>query len=354
MRIEDETRGDIDGRLVNLRGEILQIGNAYNNQRELIFRYAKDNHIATLPIQHPDSWFLSNIPHGQPVELTGIIILTQAPRKGEYRTPFPNDFRLLLRNEDDIRLLPGGPWLTPGRRAGLQSAGILLIFLLAATITVMRYRIVRQRQQRREADLLQEERKRIAADLHDSLEQDITASDMQMRTALMALKAVPEEAADCIHSALYTIAAARIDLRNSLWNLQSNAGVQKSFTDAMAEISKRFDRPGKLKVVCTLDPAAAYLHEYQSVHLLAIISEAITNAVKHGNASHITIATIPTGITITDNGSGFDPQQLAAASDAGHFGIINMQERAAKINATVHIVSTRGQGTTVSIRFANE
>ena len=171
---------------------------------------------------------------------------------------------------------------------------------------------------------------------------------------MMAFKVAPEESVDCIRSALQTIAAARCDLRNSLWNLHSNAGVRKSFADAMAEISKRFDRPGKLKVICALDPAAAYLHEYQSVHLIAIVSEAITNAVKHGNASRITIATMPTGITIMDDGCGFDPQQLASASEAGRFGIINMQERAAKINATVHIESTQGQGTTVSIRFANE
>jgi len=353
LRIEHENKEDLDGRLVAVRGELLQIGEGVNKQRELVFRYAKGNRLAILPIQHPESPFLSNIPRNQPVELTGIIILTQSPLKGKYRTPFPNSFRLLLRSEADIRLLPGGPWLTPNRRSGLQGAGILLILLLAATIAVMRYRIVRQRQQRREADLLQEERKRIAADLHDSLEQDITASDMQMRTALMALKAVPEEAADCIHSALYTIAAARIDLRNSLWNLQSNAGIQKSFADAMAEISKRFDRPGKLEVVCALDPAAAYLREYQSVHLLAIISEAITNAVKHGNASRITIATMQDGITITDDGCGFDPQQLASASENGHFGLISMRDRATKIGATLLIESTPCQGTTVSLRFAN-
>jgi len=87
--------------------------------------------------------------------------------------------------------------------------------------------------------------------------------------------------------------------------------------------------------------------------LIAIVSEAITNAVKHGNASRITIATTPTGITITDDGSGFDPQQLASASEKGHFGFVNMRERATKINATVHIESALGQGTTVSIRFAN-
>ena len=353
MGIEHKNKEDMDGRLVSMQGKIIQIGEGFNNQRELVFSSAKGNCKATLPIQHPDSRFLSNIPSGQPVELTGIIILTQTPRKGEYRTPFPNSFRLLLRNEDDIRLLPDGPWLTPDRRAGLQSAGVLLILLLAAMMAVMRYRIVRERQRRREANLLQEERKRIAADLHDSLEQDITASDMQMRTAMMAFKVAPEEAADCIRSALQTIAAARCDLRNSLWNLHSNAVVRKSFADAMAEISKRFDRPGKLEIVCALDPAAAYLHEYQSVHLIAIVSEAITNAVKHGNASRITLSATQAGITVTDNGSGFDPQQLATASENGHFGFVNMRERATKINATVHIESALGQGTTVSLRFAN-
>jgi len=83
-----------------------------------------------------------------------------------------------------------------------------------------------------------------------------------------------------------------------------------------------------------------------------IAKEAVTNALKHANASQITLhlSSIPTLITlrIIDNGRGFDPS-AETHGKPGHFGCIGIRERCRKIHAEAEWQSQPGQGTSVIV-----
>lgn len=91
--------------------------------------------------------------------------------------------------------------------------------------------------------------------------------------------------------------------------------------------------------------------------------EAVTNAIHHANATSIDVRAWKKGQTvcliISDDGCGFDTDshvasQSNAASDSNGLGLIGLKERATMIGASVTVDSTRGVGTTVSIRIDNQ
>jgi signal transduction histidine kinase len=83
--------------------------------------------------------------------------------------------------------------------------------------------------------------------------------------------------------------------------------------------------------------------------LFGIGREALTNVVKHAQASRATVRveerTGHVRVEIQDDGNGFDPTESAA----GHYGLESMRSRAAEIDASLSIASTRGEGTLVRI-----
>jgi signal transduction histidine kinase len=89
-------------------------------------------------------------------------------------------------------------------------------------------------------------------------------------------------------------------------------------------------------------------------HLLRIAQEAMTNAVKHGAARRVqfdlTYAPERIELKITDEGRGFEPDGTSA-TEAGHFGLLGMRERANKIGGVLNISSSPGQGTTVTVHL---
>lgn len=76
----------------------------------------------------------------------------------------------------------------------------------------------------------------------------------------------------------------------------------------------------------------------QNLHLARIVQEAITNVIKHANASVITIASNATSVTISDNGSGFDMAKLSGQQ--GNHGIAGMRRRAEQIGAVLEMNSS--------------
>ncbi|HXC99059.1 MAG TPA: sensor histidine kinase, partial [Verrucomicrobiae bacterium] len=87
-------------------------------------------------------------------------------------------------------------------------------------------------------------------------------------------------------------------------------------------------------------------------HLLRIGQEATTNALKHSGASHIRLELRydqnSVQLAVSDDGCGFDAQS-AAPSDAGHFGLLGMRERAEKIGGRLKITSDARTGTVVEV-----
>lgn len=142
------------------------------------------------------------------------------------------------------------------------------------------------------------------------------------------------------------------DARQSIWDLRSPALDRRELSIALHDVAARAiqDTRVELEVKTVGTPRQASSKVENA--LLRIGQEAMTNAVRHGHPTRIEaeLRFAPDTVTLRvhDNGSGFDVERLRAHSN-GHYGLINMQERADDIEAEFTVSSAEGNGTTVEV-----
>ena len=205
--------------------------------------------------------------------------------------------------------------------------------------------------QRRSAERAEQERQRIARDLHDSVSQTLfslglhagIAKHEASRAELASGSALPEAIAEM--SALAQ--AALLEMRASIFDLRGGAVAEQGLVTALlahgAALTVRHD----VRVTVTGPEDRLPLSPRTEELLYRIGQEAITNAVKHSGSEAVAAQVSAAGglvtLTVCDQGSGFDPD----SPYSGHLGLGLMRSRAAETGGTVAVTSTPGSGTTV-------
>ncbi|AUJ80657.1 nitrate/nitrite two-component system sensor histidine kinase NarQ [Enterobacter cancerogenus] len=200
--------------------------------------------------------------------------------------------------------------------------------------------------------LLMEERATIARELHDSLAQVLS----YLRIQLTLLKhAVPEENAPAqtiiadfsreLNNAWQQLRELLTTFRLTLNHANLPAALQESLDGLQSQTQ------AKLTLDCRLSSLA--LDAQKQVHLLQIVREAVLNAIKHAEASEITVSCITAAdgthtVTIRDNGIGIGE----ASEPPGHYGLNIMRERAGRLGGTLSFSQPPNGGTQVSVRFS--
>jgi signal transduction histidine kinase/ligand-binding sensor domain-containing protein len=198
----------------------------------------------------------------------------------------------------------------------------------------------------------EEERQRIAVDLHDTLLQGLTGIGLKLHVIAKnaeqcaadvqnQLQAVIEQSDHCLDEA-----------RRSVWKLRPGSSNRSAnFSDVLAA-SARSRLPDDVVLDFSVRGDSRPLSSAIEDNLLRICMEAVSNAVKHARASqiHIELEFTPQTVRarVRDNGRGFDAQN-SAASKEGHFGLAAMRERARSIGGIVSIESQPGHGVEVIV-----
>ncbi|MGN5733294.1 GAF domain-containing protein [Arthrobacter psychrochitiniphilus] len=185
------------------------------------------------------------------------------------------------------------------------------------------------------------DRDRIARDLHDVVIQRLFAAGLSVqslqrfitdKTASKRIRAVTTELDETIR-----------DLRNTIYSLRVSAGETELLSDLILRAVRNAARPlafaPRLNLAGPIDSA---ISEETAKHLLAVLSEGLSNAVRHSDAGAIEVSVDVVGetvtITIDDDGVGLGiPGQRS--------GLSNMEQRAKILNGTFEIGSTNGRGT---------
>lgn len=189
---------------------------------------------------------------------------------------------------------------------------------------------------------------RLGHDLHDGIIQSLYASGLTIESARKLAATDPAEADRQLTQCLQNLNASIRDVRNYITGLAPEtlrrAGFSQALESHVTELSAgrtvRFD----LKFD---DEAIARLTPEQSTEALQVAREAISNSLRHGGASFVTVRVHQSdreiGLLVADNGIGFDS---ARQEGPGH-GLGNMQKRARRVGASVRIESQPGHGTRV-------
>lgn len=195
-----------------------------------------------------------------------------------------------------------------------------------------------------------QERTRIARDLHDRLGQWLTYISMELEHIIGE---VPESTSlEALHG---TVQTAIDELRETLRQLRTKVSDAESLAVVGKAMAERFtDRTGIQTVFSVPNPDQSLRVNVEN-ELLRILQESLNNVEKHAKPNKVDITyTVDDGtgeLVITDDGKGFDTS--GAIRDTS-YGLMGMRERADVIGATLQIESQRGVGTTIRVRATNE
>jgi len=238
----------------------------------------------------------------------------------------------------------------PGRRLELDTEmpGMTTdIQRLAGTFNRMLERLERERRRSGEMVLQaqEEERKRIARDLHDEVNQALTA--LLLRIEAVAQDA-PEELQDELAETKRIANQAMSELLDLARQLRPTALDDHGLVAALRTHVREQDRHEGASATFFADPAIGVLPPDVQVVIYRVAQEALVNAARHSGATRIEVNLEchpgSVALVVTDNGSGF-----AFAEEGKGLGLSGMRERALLVGGKLEIDSRPGKGTTVRL-----
>ncbi len=196
----------------------------------------------------------------------------------------------------------------------------------------------------------EDERRRIARDLHDQVGQILTALKISLRSLAKRTVVPPESLAQPVMLVDEVLSHTRSLTQSLHPHVLENLGLEA----AVRSLLERYVKPGGQNFKLSTPDALGRSKPSHELVAYRIIQESITNAMRHANAQSLEIVLDMKGdtacITIQDDGKGFDstaPQVDRRRSPA--LGIASMRERVEEVGGELSISSQLGQGTVVNI-----
>ena len=357
---------DYDHLLIRVEGRLLAVQrDASDNGRRLVL---DSGGLATMADLGGDATVLDALTVGSRVAVTGVAVMQydRGEMIADYVAPLRMDLR--LRTPQDVRVLQAAPWWTPARLA--IAIGVLGAVLIAAVGWIVSLRrSLRLRTTRleevmrlhRDAELeyqaVHQERRRLAADMHDGLQQLLAGASFRLEAANARLAGADPGVAEQLSAARDALLRTQNGLRDCLWGLrhvdQAEDGPRQfaGLLERAAAAMEHWPR-GALTVVIAGEPYALSRHVMGS--LLLLMQEAVGNAFKHGAAKTVRITLYYTpnefAMELVDDGTGFDAAAVSGTND-GHYGLESMRHRMHWLGGDAAITSRPGAGTTVSVHL---
>lgn len=205
--------------------------------------------------------------------------------------------------------------------------------------------------QAREAGV-DEERRRLAAEIHDTIAQGLAG----IITQLQAVSAAEDQGVARRHLERAQALARQSlgEARRSVHGLGPGALEHDALGEALRKTVAEWSERAGVRAEFTLTGTAEPLHDEIEATLLRIAQEALSNAARHAKAERVgvTLSYMDDEVTldVRDDGCGFDPLALPERSESGGFGLGGMRARAERLAGTVDLESEPGFGTAICAR----
>ena len=195
------------------------------------------------------------------------------------------------------------------------------------------------------------ERKRIAAELHDGVGQMMSAAKMNLSVFESELPFADDAQKKSFENVINLVDLSCKEVRSVSHQMMPNALLKKGLADAIREFIDRIDHR-VIQVSLHAEGLREKLDANTETVLYRVIQECVNNVLKHAQASRLDISLIKDtdgiSVTIEDNGKGFDASKI---KDAEGIGVKNIRSRVQFLKGTVEFDSSPGQGTLVAIHI---
>jgi signal transduction histidine kinase len=294
---------------------------------------------------------LASLPIGGRLELTGVYAV-----QGDNQVPNRRlaSFELLLNSPADVRILARPPWWTLRRL--LVMVGTLGCILVVAVlwITQLHRQVderttqleeqIQKRQSIEQHRAMEQERARVARDLHDELGSGLTEIGM-LATLPAASPDSSRHFAEIGERSRHMVAA----LDEIVWAMNPKHDSLESLGSYLCLYADRFLKLANItcRLKGTLDLPGRSLNPIHRHEFFLAFKEALTNVVRHSGATevrlNIRVIANRLRLSLADNGGGLGSDGLQPGTD----GLANMRTRLEKIGGRFTVTSQTGRGTTV-------
>ncbi len=230
---------------------------------------------------------------------------------------------------------------------------LLEAFAASAATAVATAQSVASERQRQRLAAAEAERQRWARELHDDTLQSLSALRVGLSTAKRSGKPATLEKA--VSSAIDHLEEGITNLRALITDLRPASLDELGAAAAIQALCERAERQG-MDVDVSIELAYEQGRERErhipeiETAMYRIVQEALSNAIKHGNARRAVVEVHENEsdirVSVRDDGAGFD---LSAHTEG--FGLLGMNERVQLLDGTLHVDSTPGRGTTIKASF---
>jgi len=359
LSLDEALKGKHDCRLIRVSARLLDRG-LHGAERKLVLQ--DDGFIFNAQLQSSDGEdVFAQLQNGSWLSVVGVCRIDpgqwQAGEDWRART-----LRLELRSAADVEVLAAPSWWTL-QKVLWMAEGLGLLALAALGWAAVLHRQVSQRSRALEIEIferqraerqraIEQERTRVAQDLHDEL--GATLTEVSMLGSLARTDSLPAETKNRYLEQLAQVSRSLVStLDEIVWAVNPKYDTVASLASYYSLFAQRFLNLGG--IACRLQVAESFpdmpLDSRLRHGVFLAFREALNNAVRHSGAKEVrvslSVAAGQLNITVADNGKGF-----ATLSDTpGSDGLVNMQQRMAKLGGHCRIKSQAGAGTLIEFQL---
>ncbi len=310
---------------------------------------------AELPFDQPE---LPPIEPGSRLQVSGVadfVPLAGMPSGSAAESPSTGALKIWLRHPADVVLLSGPPWWSWKYTTVLVGSLLMVVVLSLLRNQLLHRRLEKHLELSRQILESQEnERHRIAANLHDSLGQNLLVIKNQARLAMQpAEESVRQHRLDEISTCA---SEAIAEVREITYALRPYQLDRLGLTQTIRATVNRAAENSSILFASHADDVDGVFDKESEIHVYRIVQEAVNNILKHSAATEATVVVKKLAATVSlsvrDNGRGFDAVALqhSESPDVGQ-GLSGIKERTRILSGTFVIESRIGQGTTLTIEI---
>jgi signal transduction histidine kinase len=224
------------------------------------------------------------------------------------------------------------------------------IFWLAAEVTRQGER---KRMLGRVLQATEEERTRIASDLHDGPVQALAILSYNAHRARRKLSTQDLESADKLMGTVEQSLEEEVKvLRRLMSDLRPPVLDNRGLAAALSEQVTNFERDHQIDSAVDVALASRLAPELETV-LYRVVQESLNNIAKHAGAQHVGVEVVATNgnvvLKVSDDGVGFQAGEEIELLKGGHYGLAGMRERVAMAGGRLDVQSAPGRGTTIEV-----
>jgi PAS domain S-box-containing protein len=198
-------------------------------------------------------------------------------------------------------------------------------------------------------DVREQERTRIAMELHDDLGQQLTGLKLELSWLGGRLKEGRQATSDEVGAMRRLLDAAIASVRRIATELRPLILDDLGFGEAVAWQTAEFAKRSGLDITLDLQAQALVKEDVLATALFRIVQESLTNVVRHSGATSVKVCLACEDgdlvLTVHDNGTGMAP----GARPGSGIGLVSMRERATALGGQLRIESVPGAGTTIEV-----